>query len=914
MGGAGISVLMTVNQADWNNGELGPALAEWEKDYLNPMDVYTNVVFPVSDFQETVSVRTLYSLPVSAILFALIFFGYMWKKKTYKVDDEYGSHGTARWATRKEIFRAGEVTGNPLNELNSAGVVLGYEEKRNGKSGHYITIPPDSELNQNLLVYGGSGIGKDFTYIKTQIFHSMVPYQPKNKRRKKLMKARKIPSEYSLLVIDPKGEAYEDTAPTLRKNGYETYAFNLNHMKNSHRWNAMDYVSNDIEADILANLIVSNGFKGSSTGDPFWPKAERALMAAVILFVRYETAPEQQNLSNVLHIGLTYNNEDELDILFESLPYNHPALMKYNIFKQAAEETRSGILVGFGTELMLFTNRDIALMTSQSDFKLNNMGLKKTALFLIIPDGDSTFAPITSLLMTQAFQQWWKVADAHRGTCPVGIRVLANEFANIGRIPMLGTRASVMRSKGVSIQIVLQGRTQLDELYEKEGKVIALNCDTTVYLGTNDEETAAQMEKDLGKMTIEVQSYSKEEGSLLAAKTNVSTQRQERALRTTDEIMRNSRKKNIIKQNASYPFETIKTPFIDHPLAKDYEKEDPITVVPPKHKGFDYFSKDDYNRIIGAVLEPSSVIAPEVMNNLDTQLGSGMFNSLDILDQIHAPKLAEDSSVVMKSEDNDEDYIFPTISNEPMQETVVSEELSTAELSSILNGIDYGRPNEAGLGEDEQFLNSVSSNTEDGFPKSWPLGEGTETQTIFIGGDIPGVMTMKVDKETGEILEQTETPTESVAAIAQPESIDASVSSEQVNSETVEAQEQSAASIESVAAEMHPEGTDVSVSSGEVNSEAVAALEQSEAPIESVAVEAHPDDVTVSTGEVNSETVATQEHPAAPTESKAAGVSPEDESIPVASEAAATGETGQEKSEPVNKVDDLNDFLKQFNK
>jgi type IV secretion system protein VirD4 len=913
VGGAGISAFMTINQADWTNGEIGPALGEWEKDYLNPVDVYTNVLIPTTDFQKTVSVRTLYSLPVSAILFALIFFGYMWKKKTYKVDDEYGSHGTARWATRKEIFRDGEITGNPYNEINSAGVILGYEEKANGKPGEYIVIPPDAEINQNILIYGNSGIGKDFTYMKTQIFHSMQSYVPKGEKRKKKMKDRLIPSEYSLMVIDPKGEGYRDTAPSLRANGYETYAFNLNHMKHSHRWNALDYVSNDIEADILANLIVSNGFKGTSTGDPFWPKAERALMAAVILFVKYETPPVQQNLANVLHIGLTYNNEDELDILFESLPYNHPALMKYRIFKQAAEETRSGILVGFGTELMLFTNRDISLITSQSDFKLDNMGLKKTALFLIIPDGNDTFAPITSLLMTQAFQEWWKVADDHGGTCPVGIRVLANEFANIGRIPMLGKRASVMRSKGVSIQIFLQGRAQLDELYDKEAEIIAFNCDTTVYLGTKDPKTAKQMEEDLGKMTIEVQSYSKEEGSLLAAKTNVSTQRQERFLRNADEILRNSRKKNIIIQSGSYPFETIKTPFIDHYLAKDYKKEDPKSVVPPKHNGFDLFSKDDYNRIIGAVLEPSSVIAEDVVKNLDNQLGSDMFNGLDVLEKIHTTKGTENPvDEQLMQHDHDDDYILPSISEESSPNHI-QEELSTSHLTSILNHLDQGS-NDAGLGEDEHFLNSISNITEDDYPKLGSI-EPAAQQTIFINSDTPE-KSMKIDIETGEILEQIEAPTASEAAVASLEDDNVVLASKEVASGSEAAQEPTEAPTASEAAGVSPEDDNVVLASEEVASESEAAQEPTEAPTASEAAEAHPEgvDVSIISPEVKNETVATLEQSAAPTESKAAGVSPEDENIPVANEAAATGsEATQEKSAPVNKEDDLKDFLKQFN-
>lgn len=694
VGGAGISLGMTVNQADWLNGELSKAMGKWEATYFNPVSTFEHLFDPQDDFQRKVSLRTLYSLPISFILFILIFYRWFWRRKHFKEASEYGSHGTARWATRKEIFRKGEVTGNPYNELDGAGVILGYEEKGSGK-GKYITIPPDSEINQNIVIYGGSGIGKDYTYIKTQIFHTMVPFDPKSNKRLEKAKQRNIPTEYSLLVIDPKGECYRDTAASLEENDYEVYTFNLVNMKASHRWNGLDYVDDDIEATRLANLIISNGNEGHG-GDPFWPKAERALMTAIILFVKYETPPEQQHLPNVLHIGMTYNNEDELDVLFESLPYNHPALSNYRIFKQAPPETRAGILIGFGTQLLLFANRQVAELTTQSDFRLDDMGRKKTALFMIIPDGDTTFAPITSLIITQAFQQWWKVANENGGTCPVGIRVLGNEWANIGRVPMLAERASVMRSKGVSIQIVLQGKAQLEKLYEKDAKIILLNCDTTIFLGTNDNETAEQMEKDLGEMTIEVQTISKQEGAVIGTSPNVSSQHQARKLRTANEIKKNSRRKNIIVQNASYPFETIKTPFTEHPLAKGYKKRDPQTVVPPKHRGYEFFSREDYDVITGLSLMPSSVNAPEVAENLNAQ--SAAINGLDLLES-----LVPDHGI------NPDENMFPAdtddINNESAGEAESDMEVSYETVENIVN-------DETDLPTSEQDPLSVEPNQE----------------------------------------------------------------------------------------------------------------------------------------------------------------------------------------------------------
>lgn len=512
-----ITLFQVVNDADWTSGELGAAVRQWKESYLNPIDVYSHLVRPENSYDEHLLVKTLLCLPITFLLFVILKFRSVWLRGTYKDASEYGSHGTARWATRREIFRKGEVTGNPYNELESAGVVLGYLKQSKNKA-PYVTIPPDSELNQNVVVFGGSGIGKDYTYIKTQIFHTMVPFQPKGKRLA-LAEDRATPKEYSIVVTDPKGECYRDTAMTLEQQGYEVYAFNLVNMKHSHRWNALDYVDDELEAERLANLIVNSD--DHKTGDPFWPRAEKALMCAIILFVKFELPEDQQHLANVVHIGMTYNEEERMNALFGALPYNHPAITKYNIFRAAPSETRAGILIGFGTQLSLFANRKIADLTSQSDFRLDNIGKKKTALFLIIPDGDTTFKDLTSLFFAQAFEQWWKVANEHGGTCPVGIRFLGNEFKNIGKIPMLAERTSVMRSKGISIQIVLQSRVQLNNLYDKEADEIFANCDTIVFLGTNDNKTALEMEKELGETTIEIQTKSQSETTTLDRKSVV---------------------------------------------------------------------------------------------------------------------------------------------------------------------------------------------------------------------------------------------------------------------------------------------------------------------------------------------------------------------------------------------------------
>jgi type IV secretion system protein VirD4 len=582
-------------------------MQEWKTWYIQkPFSVIGKVITPSGDFEKNVSKRTWFATPVVYILCYWLVFKGVWRSRHYRDASDYGSHGTSRWAKRSEIFRKGENSGFPVNEVDGAGVLLGYDMK--GFKKKYITVPPDSEFNQNVVVYGGSGIGKSFTWVKPQIYHAIYSFKPQEPKRLQSLKRRLIPTEYSLFVVDPKGENYRDTADKLSESGYKVHIFNLVNIDKSDRWNPMDYVRSDLDAEKLANTIIMNSNGGHTNGDPFWPKAEKALMSAIILFVKYELPEDQQNLSNVLQLGITVGREEEvMTTLFETLPFNHPALMKYNIFRIAEDKTRSGILIGFATHLELFANRQISELTSQSDFVIGDIGKEKTALFLVIPDADKTFKSLTSLLISQCFQEWWRVASLHNDTLPVGVRMILDEFANIGVIPDFAERISVMRSKGVSAQIILQTMSQLNKLYEKDWKVIVAACDTTVFLGTNDKDTAKEISEALGDKTIAVQSSSQKVGQI-GGDPSQSEQYQARRLMTEAEVRRHLRRENVILQNGSYPFKTLKSPFIKHPLAKDYVSTNPNDHKPVKHRGFSLFNFEEYM---------SGILAAAAMNDSD---------------------------------------------------------------------------------------------------------------------------------------------------------------------------------------------------------------------------------------------------------------------------------------------------------
>ena len=592
----------------------------WAK---KPMEVIEVVVAPRDDFQKDVQKRTMWATPIVYLVVFYMSLFKMWRKRKYDDASKYGSHGTSRWAKTREIFRLGELTKMPVNEKDAPGVILGSLMGTLRKI--YVTLPPDSEYNQNIILYGGSGIGKSYTWVKTQILHAIFPFYPSDtfstkiklvvvkslgpigrsvaewfnwptSPRAKEAKRRRIPKEYSMVVVDPKGENYTDTAGILEKNGYKVWMVNLIDLWLSAHWNPLDYVRDDLEAEKLAVTIISNSSLGHrGGGDPFWERAETALLAALILFVKYELPEDQQNLSNVLTIILTIgDDENTLNGMFDNLAFNHPAKMKYKIFALSEDKTRTGILIGFSSHLQLWTNRYIQDLTVQSDFKLGDLGTQKIALFLVIPDADKTFKSVTSLFFAQCFQEWWKVARKHGDTLPVGVRLIMDEFANIGYIPDFAERMSVMRSKSVSAQIILQTRSQLDNLYKDTADIIAAACDTTVFLGTNDDKTAESMSKTLGDMTIKVQSTSSDPKKIFHAKENLSEQYQERKLMKPEEIKRNSRKLNIIIQNGAFPFKTKKTPYTKHPMYKFYEERVVEEYQAPPTRSYSLFDFETY--------------------------------------------------------------------------------------------------------------------------------------------------------------------------------------------------------------------------------------------------------------------------------------------------------------------------------
>ncbi|OBZ15891.1 hypothetical protein A8L34_27995 [Bacillus sp. FJAT-27264] len=671
--GSAMALWKITDETSWKSpraGEPSPVriraenwLTYWVKQPSNTLD---KMLHPQNEFQKDTQKRMLWATPfIYLILYYNLIFR-KWRKRKFDNASKYGSHGSSRWAKKKEIFRLGEMSKRPVNERNGPGVIIGYlinESRRNFINDFrrkYVTLPPDSEYNQNFIVYGGSGIGKSYTWVKTQILNTILKFVPKDSfkmlirlfivralgpigkiisnrlnwpavSRKKDSSRRKLPSEYSLVVVDPKGENYEDTAGILEKNGYEVVMVNLIDLWLSANWNALDYVRDPIEAEKLSATIISNSSLGHrGGGDPFWERAENALLASLILFVKFELPEEDQNLTNVLSLILTVGNDELLlNAMFDNLPFNHPSKMKFKIFAFAEEKTRTGILIGFSSHLQLWTNQSVQDLTSHSSFKLGDLGQRKMALFLVIPDADKTFKSVTSLLFAQIFQELWTVARKYGDTLPVGVRLIMDEFANIGYVPDFAERMSVMRSKGISAQIILQTRSQLDNLYKESADIIAAACDTTVFLGTNDDKTAESMSKTLGDMTIKVQSVSNDPGKITLGDKNISEQYQQRKLMDASEIKRSSRKINIIVQNGAYPFKTQKTPYTEHELYKDYEKRPVANYKAQSYKQYSFFDFEEFLATAGVYQS-----AMEKEENPEIEISDSTHQS-DVLSKIY---------------------------------------------------------------------------------------------------------------------------------------------------------------------------------------------------------------------------------------------------------------------------------------
>ena len=410
-------------------------------------------------------------------------------------------HGSSDWSRNGEQYTI-------LN--NKKGIVLAEDNY----------LPVDKRGNVNVLVVGGSGSGKSASYS--------------------------IPNAYQLLgsyvFTDPKGELYDKTAGYLKTQGYDIKIFNLVNPKNSDGYNPLIHIQNEIDVDIIANTIVKGQSDIKNQSDPYWDDMAEMLLKALIYYLLATRPPEEQNLASCAELVRAANNSGGGNLLTElmnQLPYDHPARMNYKSIEIAPEKTYSSILSSLQSKLGKFDSRDIADLTSTNTINFEDIGRKKTALYVISSDTHAAYDFLLTIFFSQMIQHLYDFADLNGGALPQPTYFILDEFANIGRIPDFDKKISTSRSRKISFSVILQNLDQLEAVYDKSYETIIGNCDTTIFLGSNSQKTVEYFSKELGEKTISRDSWSvSKDKNMWRQGYNKSDQIMARALMTPDELRR----------------------------------------------------------------------------------------------------------------------------------------------------------------------------------------------------------------------------------------------------------------------------------------------------------------------------------------------------------------------------------------
>lgn len=433
---------------------------------------------------------------------------YISSMRNYRRQEEYGS---ARWANPSKVNKKYASPHYSQNKLLSQNVRIGLDGKKHRR-------------NLNTIVIGGSGAGKTRFYGKPNLMQCNT----------------------SFVVLDPKGELLRDTGYLLEKEGYVIKVVDLINMEKSHCYNPFEYIKDDKDVlKLITNLIRNTTPKGSQSMDPFWEKSETALLEALCLYLLNEAPKEEQNFTMVMEMiaAAEVREDDEdyqspLDELFDRLEMRKPntlAYKQYKIYKQAAGKTAKSILISVGVRLAAFNLDSIASLTATDELELESMGERKTALFAVIPDNDSTFNFLIGMLYTQLFQTLYYQADiVHGGELPIPVHFLMDEFANVALPDEFDKLLSTMRSRQIFVSIIIQNLAQIKALYKDAWESIVGNCDELYYLGGNEQSTHKFMSEYLGKETLDTNTYGKSSGRNGNYSTNY--QQAGRELLTADEV------------------------------------------------------------------------------------------------------------------------------------------------------------------------------------------------------------------------------------------------------------------------------------------------------------------------------------------------------------------------------------------
>ena len=475
--------------------------------------------------------------------------------KKYRHGMEYGS---ARWGTPKDIepFMAPKVADN---------IILTKTERL-----MMSNRPPDPKnaRNKNVLVVGGSGSGKTRFWLKPNLLQCHSSY----------------------VVTDPKGSIVVECGNALLKNGYKLKILNTINFSKSMHYNPFAYIHSEKDILKLVTTLMTNTKGEGSGGDPFWEKSERLLLTALIAYLHYEAPVEEQNFATLLEMLNTMQvlEDDEeyqnpVDLLFEELAKKKPnsfAGRQYKLYKLAAGKTAKSILISCGARLAPFDIQELRDLTMYDELQLDTLGDKKTALFLIMSDTDSTFNFLISMVYTQLFNLLCdKADDVYGGKLPIHVRCLIDECANIGQIPNLEKLVATIRSREISACLVLQARSQLKAIYKDNADTIVGNMDSQIFLGGSEPTTLKDLSEMLGKETIDSYNNSDTRGNSPSYGTTF--QKMGHELLSRDELAVLDGGKCILQLRGVRPFLSDKYDLTQHPnykLTSDYDPKNTFDI------------------------------------------------------------------------------------------------------------------------------------------------------------------------------------------------------------------------------------------------------------------------------------------------------------------------------------------------
>lgn len=474
---------------------------------------------------------------VLLLCYALAIGVYLSTQRNYRRREE---HGSAKWGWAAQVNRKYADAHSTKNKILTQNVAIGLDGRKHRR-------------NLNTLVCGGSGAGKTRFFAKPNLCQANSSY----------------------VVLDPKGELLVSTGKLLEAKGYSIRVLDLINMDRSHCYNPFVYLrdDNDIQR-LVTNLFKNTTPKGSQSQDPFWDQAATMLLLALVFYLHYEAPPEEQNFPMVMEMiraGDVWEDDDTyksaLDILFERLEMRNPehiALKYYRNYHSGSGKTLKSIQITLISRLEKFNLDSLASITQNDELELWSLGEQKTAIFAVIPDNDSSFNFLVGMLYTQLFQQLYHQADfVHGGRLPVPVHFLMDEFANVALPDEFDKLLSTMRSREISVSIIIQNLAQMKALFEKQWESIVGNCDEFLYLGGNEQSTHEYVSKLLGKETIDTNTYGQSKGRNGSYSTN--WQLAGRELMTPDEVRMLDNRYALLFIRGERPLEDFKYDILKHP-------------------------------------------------------------------------------------------------------------------------------------------------------------------------------------------------------------------------------------------------------------------------------------------------------------------------------------------------------------